>query len=443
MKTKKILSAVLVAVLLMSSLLPCFSFASNISSEDQAKIDDYKERQAALNEKIEAAKEKINELQGSIDEKQAYADKLSAEIDEYQADIDELSAEIDGLEADKAVIQTDVDGLNDEIDTIQKKIDKNEAEVERTQAEIDDVYEKFKQRLCEIYVNGSASELELLLDCTSKDFESYLIMIEVSQRRAANDTEMVNKLNDDIARLDKLTAEYNAMIAEIDIKKSELEDKISELESKAAVIDEARGRLEDSQDELVVLQTEAFSYIKDLDAESDTYKNLVDQYEAEKAKFDEMIDKIIAESASTGTGQIIQSGGFIWPLQFSDVYISSPYGYRYDPITGVYKFHGGTDTCRWSGTYNQPVVASASGTVITAGYNAGGYGYYVLIDHGNGICTLYGHNNSLAVSYGQHVSQGQVIAYSGKTGYATGNHVHFEVRVNGTRVDPTGYASKP
>ena len=79
--------------------------------------------------------------------------------------------------------------------------------------------------------------------------------------------------------------------------------------------------------------------------------------------------------------------------------------------------------------------------MLTAAYMASGYGYYVLLDHGNGIYTLYGHNSQLLVSTGEYVSQGQTIAYAGATGYATGAHCHFEVRVNGTRVDPLGYAS--
>jgi murein DD-endopeptidase MepM/ murein hydrolase activator NlpD len=97
--------------------------------------------------------------------------------------------------------------------------------------------------------------------------------------------------------------------------------------------------------------------------------------------------------------------------------------------------HEGIDIAVPSGT---PVVASASGTVITAGW-LGGYGNLVVIDHGNGLATAYGHNSSLAVGGGQQVAQGQVIAYSGSTGHSTGPHVHFEVRVNGTPVDPLGY----
>jgi murein DD-endopeptidase MepM/ murein hydrolase activator NlpD len=97
--------------------------------------------------------------------------------------------------------------------------------------------------------------------------------------------------------------------------------------------------------------------------------------------------------------------------------------------------HEGIDIAVPTGT---PVAAAASGTVITAGW-LGGYGNLVVIDHGNGLATAYGHNSGLAVGVGQSVAQGQVIAYSGSTGHSTGPHVHFEVRVNGSPVDPLGY----
>lgn len=439
--TKKLASFVLCFLMLFTCAFNVY--ATNVSKEDQEKIDAYKEKQDALKDKIDAAKEKVNDLNGTIEEKQSYADKLSGEIDEYQASIDSLQKDIDVLEVNKTNIQTKINELDGEITEIDGKIDENEAETKRLETEIDDVYKKFKDRLCEIYVNGTTSDLELLLDFgENSDFESYLIMLEISQRRAKSDTEMVECLNNDILTIDKLTEEYNSMIDVLEVKKDEHQVKVDELNKQEAAIETSKNALEDSQNELLVLQTEAFTYIKELNAESATYKKLIDQYEAESKEFEAKIDKIIASSASTGTGTI-QKGAFIWPLQYSDAYISSGYGYRYDPISGVYKLHGGTDTCCWSGTAGKAVSAAASGTVITAGYNAGGYGYYVVIDHGNGISTLYGHNTSLAVYSGQHVSQGQTIAYAGSTGYATGAHCHFEVRVNGARVNAAGYASLP
>ena len=126
---------------------------------------------------------------------------------------------------------------------------------------------------------------------------------------------------------------------------------------------------------------------------------------------------------------------FAWPLQ-ENWTISSSYGYRHDPISGEYKLHGGTDISAPTGT---PILASADGTVVIADYMAGGYGYYVKIQHNDTFATLYGHCSVLHVTVGQQVKQGQVIADVGQTGYATGPHVHFEVYVNGTRVNAMNY----
>lgn len=126
---------------------------------------------------------------------------------------------------------------------------------------------------------------------------------------------------------------------------------------------------------------------------------------------------------------------FAWPLQ-ENWNITSSYGYRHDPSTGEWKFHGGTDIAAPTGT---PILASADGTVVIADYMAGGYGYYVKIQHNDTFATLYGHCSVLYVIPGQVVKQGQIIADVGQTGYATGPHVHFEVYVNGIRVDAMHY----
>ena len=116
--------------------------------------------------------------------------------------------------------------------------------------------------------------------------------------------------------------------------------------------------------------------------------------------------------------------------------IGSPYGYRIHPITGKRKMHTGVDI---GGAYGADIVAASSGTVIIAGYNAGGYGNYLVVDHGGGVTTLYAHASMLCVSKGQQVSRGQVIAKVGSTGMSTGPHLHFEVLINGAHTNPMNY----
>lgn len=437
---KKSLSLVLILVL---SFLFSFEIFAKLSQEEQNKVDEYEKQQQILQEKIDAAQEEIDKLKVDIQDKEVYAGQLAVQIDNFQAQIDVLNKKIDGLEAEKKVIQEKIDNLNSEISKIESDIEENEKEVERTQAEISDVYVKLQERLFENYVNGATSELELLFDFDGNcDFSTYLIILELLQLRAENDENMVKKLNDDIAKIDLLTAEYQRMIKEIEVKRDEHQVQVDDYNAKENEVVIARSKLEDSQGELIDLQEEAYAYIRELDAQSATYEKLVASYEADIKAFENKIDAII-NSASRGDGNVSSKpGGFIWPLQYSDVYISSSYGYRYDPISGVYKLHGGTDTCCWSGTMGKAVRASASGTVIISTWHSA-YGYYVGIDHGNGIVTIYAHNSALNVSVGQSVAQGDIVAYAGSTGYSTGAHCHFEVRVNGTKVNPTGYASLP
>ena len=156
-------------------------------------------------------------------------------------------------------------------------------------------------------------------------------------------------------------------------------------------------------------------------------------YELLSDEYTELWDELINASGVIilPNGSVGGSGKFVWPVA-GDYSITSRFGTRVDPISGAVKTHGGTDIAAAQGT---PIVAAADGTVVAATYNAGGYGYYVKIQHDGTYSTLYGHCSALLVSAGQTVKQGQVIAKVGSTGYSTGPHCHFEVIQNGIRVD--------
>ncbi len=136
---------------------------------------------------------------------------------------------------------------------------------------------------------------------------------------------------------------------------------------------------------------------------------------------------------STGDTPALGDGTFLRPVPGP---ITSGFGSRSDPITGATAYHSGLDIGAPCGT---PIKAAGTGTILSAGFNSGGYGNMTLINHGNGMSTLYGHQSSIVVSAGQSVTQGQVIGYVGSTGKSTGCHLHFEVRVGGNPVDPNGY----
>ncbi len=436
---RKVTAVVLASVLALFCVSPA-AYAVDLSESDQNKIDSYKEQQSALNEKIKEAQSKLAELKSDIDSQQEYVTELNEQIFNYQDKIDVLDEKITALEKEEAQYQTAIDKLDSEIEDVEDEINHNELQQIDLQQEIEDINVELQERLCSIYVNGAATDVELLLNADS--FSSYLVMLELSSSMAKHDNELIEGLKSSIEEIDKLTAAHKQMIAELEEKKSEQQKQIDLLEVKKSEIVESRDELKSAQSEVIALQTEARTLLNQLDSQSDTYKSIVSKYESEVDAFDKKIDAIIAAAskpAETGSSaSFTPKDGFIWPLQYSDAYISSGYGYRGDPGTGVYKLHGGTDTCCRSGTAGKAVSAAADGTVIISTWHSS-YGYYVGIDHGNGFVTIYAHNSSLAVSVGQTVKQGQTIAYAGETGYAFGAHCHFEIRVNGTKVDATQY----
>ena len=178
-----------------------------------------------------------------------------------------------------------------------------------------------------------------------------------------------------------------------------------------------------------------------LDNVSEALDNVEKDIEKRRASLLELQEQLKAQQESLGTpGMVSLPGSLVgstvsvttptgWPARGE---VSSPYGLRWNGSD----FHPGIDIANDMGT---PIVATADGTVTTAGWNAGGYGNMVDIDHGNGIMTRYGHAMQVVVSAGQHVRRGQIIAYMGSTGFSTGPHVHYEVRVNGQTVNPVSY----
>ena len=169
------------------------------------------------------------------------------------------------------------------------------------------------------------------------------------------------------------------------------------------------------------------------------------QYEAAINKLEKEVQVALAAANSSGKNPVIKSGRFTWPVPgFYNV--TSYYGYRVNPVSGIYKLHGGIDIAS-AGIYGKAIVAAADGVVVSAGWNSGGFGNWVVINHGmsggNQFATLYAHMcRAPIVSAGQSVKAGQTIGYVGSTGNSTGNHLHFEVRVNGNRVNPMSYFNK-
>ncbi|HLM18613.1 MAG TPA: M23 family metallopeptidase [Acidimicrobiia bacterium] len=219
--------------------------------------------------------------------------------------------------------------------------------------------------------------------------------------------------------------------------KHRLDAQRADVAQQKQVADAAQAAAADEQQQLDRLLAQQVS-ARDAAASAEQAANVAKDQAV--ARFDE------AEAASAAESQRIAElaraaaeapamgdGTFIRPVPGS---ITSGFGYRTDPVTGATAFHSGLDFGAPCGT---PIKAAGTGAILSVAFNSGGYGNMTLINHGNGLSTLYGHQSSIIVSAGQSVTQGQVIGYVGSTGKSTGCHLHFEVRVGGNPVDPTAY----
>lgn len=322
-----------------------------------------------------------------------YADNLSDkkdELSEIKEETNSVKKDMEALIADIKKQEAEVDKLQASMDKKQIEIDKALKEIEETKRDIEERQDGLNKRLRTMYKNGSVGYLDVLLG--SNSISEFLTNVELIQRIYRNDQEMLKQL--------------------------EIQHK--ELEEKQAVLKKEREELKEQKEDAQVKKDA-------LKKDKSALQGKLDALNAEA-------DRVSGEIAALQDADKVYEGGALqWPT--TSTWITSPFGFRIHPITGIYTGHTGIDI---GVGMNNPVYAAASGTVIVAG-SYGGYGKAVVIDHGSGLSTLYGHNDSVSVSVGQNVSRGQVIASSGNSGWSTGPHLHFEVREHGVYVDPMSY----
>lgn len=343
----------------------------------------------------------LQDVQGQIDESRSTQASWQAIITDITEKLKAIQAELDEATRKLQAIKKEQDQVNLQIKQLQEEIQKAEVQLRARQAILN-------KRLRVIYMHGQLSYIEVILGANSfSDF--------------ANRLELLKRI---------IRSDFN-LIQEIQQRKATIEAKKVEIEKEKARLDELASEAQKVQDEVKAKKAEQQRVLAHARTQQDAAKQMEADLIARSNEIRQMIQSRMQQNS--GSDQIVHGNGtFIWPCNGP---ITSPFGYRTHPIFGTTIYHSGIDI---GVDYNTPIHAADGGTVILAGW-CGGYGNAVIIDHGNGLQTLYGHNTSVAVSEGQTVSQGQVIAYSGSTGYSTGPHCHFEVRRNGEAVDPMGY----
>ncbi|MGN0602632.1 MAG: murein hydrolase activator EnvC family protein [Oscillospiraceae bacterium] len=419
------------AVSLTAAFCMTFGIMSSIS------IDLFADTQSDL----EARQAELAEERKSIEKDLAKYKEDAKETEEYLADYDR-----------KMKLQEEqIANIDEQIKLYQERIEELSADIEVHQAEVDEGVEKFRKRLRSIYISGNDSYASLLVGAT--DFYGILTRLEFAERISKHDNDMIEGLKSKITVLNKDIEENEANIAKQEALKAKEEEYYAELsetynnhaETKAmqdAMVQDYMDRFDDIVADQQRVEQELQEEIRRKQEEAERRRK---EEEERRRKEEEERKKQAEANGEEYVEQDVSSftsytdTGFIWPVP-SVRNMTDTYGDRYIQEEGRTAFHGGIDISK-PGCYGEPIVASAGGEVITAGNTGNGFGYHVVIDHGNSIATLYGHCSSLAVKAGDIVKQGDVIGYIGSTGYAYGNHCHFEVRVNGQRTDPLNYVN--
>ena len=405
------------------SLLLAFAVFAVLAIPTPAGIQAYaadsavSQKIADLDEKIAASQEKIKENEAKKKEAQQNADTIQESVDLLQSQINAYNSKID-------VLNSQISTLNKDLTSTQEKIAKTEADMAVQKEQIAATQSLYADRLRAMYVTGNVSNLEILLE--ADNFRDFLNRLEMLTRISKHDNEIIKTLQDEIAVFEQ---------TEATLKQSEqklVSDK-EQIENSKAMQQEAKSQVVSAKSDLDSKVNTLQTYISGLDENSEELNNYIAKARAQQQAYMNQVNANLAVTASTGNGAY--SGTFIWPVAASGTYVSSGYGSRWGT------FHYGIDITGGGG--NAPIVAAAAGRVTIASntcshnygknYNCGcngGYGNYVVIDHGNGLLTDYGHMSRAIVSAGTYVQQGQTIGYMGSTGYSTGPHLHFEVRVN-------------
>ncbi len=351
---------------------------------------------------------------------------LKSGLTDIQALLKSLEGAKSNLQDYITQLDTNLNNLNAKIEDLNTMISEKEADIQVTQAalekaqEIEEAqYSAMKQRIRFMYEKGSGSYMEMLF--SSESFTDFL-----------NKAEFINKISEYDRKMLEQYMETKEQIAEA---KNTLEQEHQELE-------EANAALATEQSAVETLISSKEEEITVYESDIQNKEAAIAQYKAEIAAQDQLIKDleaaILAEKKrllEQNKAAITYDGGqFAWPAP-KYTRISDDYGNRIHPILGVQQFHNGVDMAAAGGS---PILAAYDGEVVAASYSST-MGNYIMVDHGDGLYTIYMHASSLGVSQGQMVARGEQIATVGSTGRSTGNHLHFSVRLNGSYVSPWNY----
>lgn len=351
---------------------------------------------------IEKKMQELKEINEAIAKYERLYEQKRSEEKRVLNEINKIDKNIDTLEEDINKLQVDLQATEVLINVIKE-------DIEIATARVEERADYFNTRLKEIYIHGDVSFLEVLLQAT--DFTDFLTRFDLLERIAQNDVRLLR---------------------ELDILRNTLYLKKQELESKAEHFNNLKGQKENKRRQLEIQSRQKSNYLITVQEQKAEYKKASDELEEVRIN----IDAFIKEWQQAHPETYMGCGKMGWPIP-GHSYISSKFGYRIHPIWKTRSFHYGIDIPAPKGT---KVVASERGRVVFVG-NKVAYGKAIIIDHGGGISTQYSHLWKAYVTLGEEVQKGQAIGAVDSTGWSTGNHLDYIVRVNGTPKDPLDYVS--
>lgn len=387
----------------------------------------------------QATKEK-EKLEEELDNATSESDDLKSGLKDTQKAIDNLSSKKSKIENYVEELDGQLNEITAKIEVIGKQIEDKQVEIEETTKELqkaeDDVknqYESMKKRIKFTYENGNTAYIELILE--SESIGQLLNRAEYISKMVDYDRNMLAKFEETKQYVATTKESLENEKAELEVLKVESEAKQTEV---SRLIDQKSTQIAQYESDISSAKDLEEEYEDDIKAQNEIIAALEASVAAKKAEIKRLQEaEAAANSNKTSSVNITTTydgGTFTWPCP-SSTRISSEYGNRLHPVLGVYQFHNGIDIAASTGS---AIVAAYKGTVVGAGYNSS-MGNYVMIDHGDGLYTIYMHASALYVTTGQNVAKGDTIAAVGSTGRSTGAHLHFGVRLNGSYVSPHNY----
>ena len=351
-------------------------------------------------------------LADELEEKQQQLNSVQQQIEAQQRKAELARRKEQSIAEQLRAIQQELDTAEDEYETVNDQLENTEQHIKanvelsnRLTKKLEVQTKTLHRRIRDIYKNGQVNYLDVLLG--AKDFNDFVGRMDI---------------------LKKILAYDNALIQGTKADRETLRKAKEQLEADRAKIVELRKLAAAKREQVAERRQERRGVLNAATYERETAERAYRELIETSRQIEQMIKRIQSGEKNIGGS----TGTMTWPAEGE---ITSPFGWRVHPIFGTQRLHTGIDI---GADYGDAIRAADGGVVIHADW-MGGYGNAVIIDHGNGISTLYAHNSQLLVDEGQTVAKGQTVARCGSTGYSTGPHLHFEVRQNGSPVNPLNY----